>query len=143
MGAEDAWAFAEALRNCSLPRDDPTVFDNGPIMSHVGPVSVYDLDAVAVKVEYCGIEVTIFRATSTRGSVRTPAGSQCSGIEIPDRGRAGCGECDVCGAGFYATQLSVAVCLVIIYGTDPGVSWQRKKSESWIPRPIWLPYWPI
>jgi hypothetical protein len=73
-------------------------------MSHVGPVSVYDLDAVAVKVEYCGIEVTIFRATSTRGSVRTPAGSQCSGIEIPDRGRAGCGECDVCSAGLYARR---------------------------------------
>jgi hypothetical protein len=130
VGAEDTWAFTEALRNGPLPRDDPAVFDNGSIVSHIGSVPVYNLNAVAVKVEYCGIEVTIFRAASTRGPVRTTTGSQCSGIEIPDRGRAGCGECNVCSAGSYATQLSVAVCLVIICGTDPGVSWQRKKSES-------------
>ena len=143
MSAEDTGALTEALRNCPLPCNDSAVLDDGPVMSHIRSISVDNLDAVAVKVDYCGIEVAIFCATSTRGPVRTTTSGQCSGIEIPDCGCARCGECNVCSAGFYAAQLSVAVCLVIIRGTDPGVSWQRKKSESFIPRPIWLPYWPM
>jgi hypothetical protein len=118
------------MRDRSRIGHDPAVLDNSPIFSHVESVSVNDLNAVSVEVEYCSVEVTGFRAASGRCSVRTTAGSQCCGIEIPDRCCAAGGESDMCGAGFYAMRLSVAVYLLIICGTHPGVSWQRKKSAS-------------
>lgn len=78
------------------------MLDNSPVVSHVGTIAVNDLDAVSIKVEYCSIKVAIFRATSCRCSVGSSTGSQCSGIEVPDRSRAVSGESDVRGAGFYA-----------------------------------------
>ena len=66
MSAENTRAFPEALRNCPLPGDDSAVFDDGAVVPHVWSISVYDLDAVSVKVQYGGIEVTVFRATRTR-----------------------------------------------------------------------------
>jgi hypothetical protein len=119
------------------------VLDDSPIISHVETVSVNDFDAVSVEIEYCSVEMTGFRATSGRCSVRTTTGSQCRGVEIPDSCCASSGESNVCGAGFYAKRLLVAVYLKITCGTHPGVAWQRKKSASWTPKPIWLPDSPM
>ena len=128
-----------------MPRDDAAVLVDGAVFPDVRSVAVYGFDAVSVKIQDCSVEVAGFRASSGWASVGATASYQCCGIEVPDRGRAGSGEGNVCGTSFYATP--AVSCGVydgtINCGSYPGVSWQRKKSALWMPRPIWWPDSPM
>ena len=86
-----------------MPRDDPAVFVNGAVFPDVRSVAIDGFDTVSVKVEDCSVEVAGFCASSGWASVGATASYQCCGIEVPDRGRAGSGEGNVCGTSFYAT----------------------------------------
>lgn len=122
--------------DASLPLDDPTVSDDGPIVPRIGSISEHDFDAVAIQIENGGIEVAILVATRRRRTIGTPSSDQRCSIEVSNSGPARGGERYVGSASFYAAIVLVAVWLHVDRHPYPGVSWHRKKSASRIPRPI-------
>lgn len=78
------------------------MLDHSSIISDVGSISEHDFDAVAVQIKDGSIEVTVFVATSGRGTVGATASGQGCCIEISNSRPTRSGECDVRGAGLYA-----------------------------------------
>lgn len=82
------------------------MLNNGSIVSKVGFISEHDLDAVAVKVEDSSIEVIKALGAAGRCSVGTASSGQGRSVEFSNRRPVTGGEGNVCGAGFYAVQVS-------------------------------------
>jgi hypothetical protein len=89
-----------AFVDTSLPRNDPTVLDDGTVVHYIRPGPVHDLDAIAIEVRDSSIELVV--ATSAgRGTVGTGSRVQGRSIEVSNGRPSRSGECDVRGTGFY------------------------------------------
>lgn len=109
--------------------------DHRPVVSEVRSAGEYNFNAIAVEVEYSSIEVALIASAACRRSIGSTSGIQSGRVEVSN-GRTTCsGECDVCCAGFNAGLLLVEVYMNMDRQAHPGVSWQRKKSASRIPKP--------
>lgn len=58
------------------------MFDDSPVISEIGTVSAYYLNAVPIEVEYCSIEVAILSASSCGCTVGATPSSQSGGVEV-------------------------------------------------------------
>jgi hypothetical protein len=119
------------------------MLNHGPVVSDIRPISEHDLNAVSVKVEYCRIEVAVFVRSGRRCTIGTTSTVQRCSVEVPNSGSTGRGESDMRGASFYTFLLLVALCVNFDWKAYSGVSWQRKKSASRIPKPTWPPDCPM
>jgi hypothetical protein len=89
-----------ALVDTSLPRNDPTVLDDGTIVHHIRLDLVYDLNAVTIEVHDSSIKLVV-TTPGGRGSVGTGSRVQGCSIEVSNGRPCRSGECDVRGTGFY------------------------------------------
>jgi hypothetical protein len=105
----DATSASMALVDTSLPRNDPTVLDDGTIMHHIRLDLVYDLNAVTIEVHDSSIKLVV-TTPGGRGSVGTGSRVQGCSIEVSNSRPCRSGECDVRGTGFY-TIFHVSCCV--------------------------------
>lgn len=103
--ADNTLVVAVAFCDTLLPCDDSAMFDHCPIIPKIWLGSEYNLDAVTVKVQHCGIEMPVLVGSRRRRAIGTTSSGQGIGVKVPNGSSTRRCEGDMCSSGFYTITI--------------------------------------